>query len=193
MQLGIVGMPMVGKSTIFELLTENTSKGSVPGKSSSAMARVPDYRVDRLSEYYKPKKTTYAQLEVVDIPGLVPGGEKAARVFLDAVRQADALLMVIKVYMRKEKMRESSNWIKKSLDALEERIKNLEYLCQRNRDLSEVDFLILYLGLRDYCSNMFQQMSANYDTERLSKACQELVALADQVSDEIGEAYTAQR
>jgi hypothetical protein len=100
---------------------------------------------------------------------------------------------LIKVYMRKEKMRESSNWIKKSLDALEERIKNLEYLCQRNRDLSEVDFLILYLGLRDYCSNMFQQMSANYDTERLSKACQELVALADQVSDEIGEAYTAQR
>jgi GTP-binding protein YchF len=98
MQLGIVGMPMVGKSTIFELLTENTSKGSVPGKSSSAMARVPDYRVDRLSEYYKPKKTTYAQLEVVDIPGLVPGGEKAARVFLDAVRQADALLMVIKAF-----------------------------------------------------------------------------------------------
>ncbi len=98
MQLGIVGMPMVGKSTIFDLLTENTGKESVPGKPNIAMARVPDYRVDRLSDYYKPKKTTYAQLEVVDIPGLVPGGEKAAAVFLDAVRQADALLLVIKAF-----------------------------------------------------------------------------------------------
>lgn len=81
MQLGIVGMPMVGKSTIFELLTENTSKGSVPGKSSSAMARVPDYRVDRLSEYYKPKKTTYAQLEVVDILAWCQGRKSRQSVF----------------------------------------------------------------------------------------------------------------
>jgi len=98
MQLGILGMPMVGKSTIFDLLTDNSGKGSVPGKSNTAMARIPDYRVDKLSEYYKPKKTTYAQLEVVDIPGLLPGGEKAAAVFLEAVRQADALLMVVKAF-----------------------------------------------------------------------------------------------
>ncbi len=98
MQLGILGMPMVGKTTIFELLTENTGKATVTGKTNTAMARVPDYRVEKLSEYYKPKKTTYAQLEIVDIPGLVPGGEKATTVFLEAVRQADALLLVIKAF-----------------------------------------------------------------------------------------------
>lgn len=98
MQLGILGMPMVGKTTIFELLTENTGKATVTGKTNTAMARVPDYRVEKLSEYYKPKKTTYAQLEIVDIPGLVPGGEKATTVFLEAVRQADALLLVIRAF-----------------------------------------------------------------------------------------------
>ncbi|NLO22432.1 MAG: redox-regulated ATPase YchF [Syntrophomonadaceae bacterium] len=135
MQLGIVGMPMVGKSTIFELLTENTGKGSVPGKANTAMARVPDYRIDRLSDYYKPKKTTYAQLEVVDIPGLVPGGEKAASVFLDAVRQADALLLVIKAFANSPNEQvdpvediETLNYelLLADLDLIEKRIKRIE-------------------------------------------------------------------
>lgn len=98
MQLGIIGLPMVGKTTIFELLTEGRHKGGSASKANSAIARIPDYRIDYLSELYKPKKTTYAQLEVVDIPGLAPGNEKGASVFLDAVRQADALLHVVRVF-----------------------------------------------------------------------------------------------
>lgn len=98
MQLGILGMPMVGKTTIFELLTENSGKASVPGKTNTAMASIPDYRVDKLADYYKPKKTTYAQLEIVDIPGLITGGEKSTTIFLEAVRQADALLLVIRAF-----------------------------------------------------------------------------------------------
>jgi GTP-binding protein YchF len=98
MQLGIIGLPMVGKTTIFELLTEGRHKGGSASKANSAIARIPDYRIDYLSELYKPKKTTYAQLEVVDIPGLAPGNEKGASIFLDAVRQADALLHVVRVF-----------------------------------------------------------------------------------------------
>jgi GTP-binding protein YchF len=98
MQLGIIGLPIVGKTTIFELLTEGRHKGGSASKANSAIARIPDYRIDYLSELYKPKKTTYAQLEVVDIPGLAPGNEKGASVFLDAVRQADALLHVVRVF-----------------------------------------------------------------------------------------------
>lgn len=98
MQLGIIGLPMVGKTTIFELLTEGRHKGGVPNKANSAMSRIPDYRIDYLSESYRPKKTTYAQLEVVDIPGLAPSNDKGASVFLDAVRQADALLHVVRVF-----------------------------------------------------------------------------------------------
>lgn len=96
MQLGIIGMPLVGKTTIFELLTE--SKITTQGKNNIAMAKIPDQRIDRLSDMYHPKKTTYAQLEIVDIPGLVPGAEKGAAVFLDAVRRADALLHVVRVF-----------------------------------------------------------------------------------------------
>ncbi|MBC7075132.1 MAG: redox-regulated ATPase YchF [Syntrophomonadaceae bacterium] len=98
MQLGIIGVPLVGKTTIFELLTGNRNRIYSSGKTNTAMAKVPDKRIDFLSSYFKPAKTTYAQLEVVDIPGLVPGAEKTAAIFLDAVRKADALLHVVRVF-----------------------------------------------------------------------------------------------
>lgn len=98
MQLGIIGMPLVGKTTIFELLTESKEKVASSAKTNAGMARVPDARIDYLSGMFKPKKTTYAQLEILDIPGLVPGAEKAAGVFLEAVRQADALLHVVRIF-----------------------------------------------------------------------------------------------
>ncbi|HWP98311.1 MAG TPA: redox-regulated ATPase YchF [Syntrophomonadaceae bacterium] len=98
MQLGIIGMPKVGKTTIFELLTASQVKDTSAGKTNIGMARVPDSRIDYLSGIYKPKKTTYAQLEVVDVPGLVPGSEKAASNFLEAVRKADALLLVVRAF-----------------------------------------------------------------------------------------------
>lgn len=98
MQLGIIGLPLVGKTTIFELMTESEVKASGGGKANTAMARVPDYRVDWLSGLYKPRKTTYVQMEMVDIPGLNPASEKAATVFLDAVRKADALLHVVRIF-----------------------------------------------------------------------------------------------
>lgn len=98
MQLGIIGMPSVGKTTIFELLTESKEKSLNSGKANLGMARVPDTRIDFLSDLFKPKKTTYAQMEIVDIPGLLPGAEKATAMFLDAVRKADALLHVVRVF-----------------------------------------------------------------------------------------------
>ncbi|MDD4549834.1 MAG: redox-regulated ATPase YchF [Syntrophomonadaceae bacterium] len=98
MQLGIIGMPLVGKTTIYDLLTESQAKTHNTGKANTAMGRIPDNRIDYLSNFYKPKKTTYAQLEIVDIPGLVPGADKAASVFLDTVRKADALLHVVRVF-----------------------------------------------------------------------------------------------
>ncbi len=98
MQLGIIGMSMSGKSTVFDLLSDNSSeKGG--NKAAIAMMRVPDARIDYLSSVYKPRKTIYTQLELVDIPGLMPGGDsKGARMFLDQVRKADALLQVVRVF-----------------------------------------------------------------------------------------------
>ncbi len=98
MQLGIIGMPSVGKTTLFELLCNQRDKGNSQGKANTAIARIPDARIDHLSSLFKPKKTSYAQLELVDIPGLVPGMDKGANVFLDAVRKADALLHVVRLF-----------------------------------------------------------------------------------------------
>jgi GTP-binding protein YchF len=98
MQLGLIGMPQVGKTTLFELLTGTEDKGNSQGKTNTAIARVPDERIDYLSGVFKPKKTTYAQLELIDIPGLMPGAEKSATVFLDTVRRSDALLHVVRLF-----------------------------------------------------------------------------------------------
>ncbi len=87
----------------------------------------------------------------------------------------------------------ANSFIKKSLDTFAERINNFDYICRGHKDLSEVDLLILYLGLRDYCANFYQQMAVNYNDKKMMAACKELVVLIDQISDDIGLAYTSQK
>ena len=92
---GIVGLPMSGKSTLFTLLTN-----SIPpeGKTTAtAMANVPDPRVDKMSEMYNPKKTTYGQIQVTDIAGLSEGTGKSAA-FLDGIRPAQTLIHIIRAF-----------------------------------------------------------------------------------------------
>lgn len=98
MQLGLIGLPLVGKTALFELLTENRNQGTGQGRANLATVRIPDWRIDFLSELYQPQKTAYAQLEVIDIPGLVPGSEKGSSSFLNAVREADALIHVVRAF-----------------------------------------------------------------------------------------------
>ncbi len=98
MQIGIIGMPSTGKSTVLELMAGGRSTAGGRGKAAIAMAQVPDRRIEYLSGLFKPKKTSYAQLEAIEVPGLTPGGGKGANVFLDTARKADALLHVVRVY-----------------------------------------------------------------------------------------------
>lgn len=102
MKIGIIGLPMVGKTTLFNLLT-NSNVDAHSGKieAVSAIGMIPDERVDYLSAMYKPKKTTYARIEYADIPALVKGssqGEGGGNAFLSEVRNVDALIHVIRTF-----------------------------------------------------------------------------------------------
>src|SRR5215468_7586082 len=98
MKIGLVGLPKSGKTTLFNLLTgasvATSRYDAGRAEMHAGVARVPDPRVDRLSALFKPKKTTYATFEVVDLAGI----EKGERDALEAkeFRSADALLHVVR-------------------------------------------------------------------------------------------------
>jgi ribosome-binding ATPase len=109
MKIGIVGFPQGGKTTIFSLLTEGRVDASSWGKGREAhigVASVPDVRVDQLAEIIKPKKTTYATVDYVDLPGLSRGEGKAALAgqakemtsYLSSLKNVDALLHVVRAF-----------------------------------------------------------------------------------------------
>ena len=103
MQTGIIGLPQVGKTTLFKILTKANvaaqagARGGGRSESHVGVARVPDARLDKLSALYKPKKTTYATVEYVDVGGALreKGKESAALVQL---REVDALAHVVRVF-----------------------------------------------------------------------------------------------
>ncbi len=100
MKLGIVGLPNVGKTTLFNALTgsqaETGSYTNAAAKPNIGTAKVPDERLDWLAEYYHPKKYTPATIEFVDVPGVAEGG-KGREVF-QAIRMVDALVEVVRCF-----------------------------------------------------------------------------------------------
>ncbi|MGI6142953.1 MAG: DUF933 domain-containing protein [bacterium] len=102
MRIGLVGLALSGKSTLYELLTgiPVVTNGKPEARVGSAL--VPDRRVDYLSRLYNPRKTTYARIEFVDIPGLVPGEEKKANPFLEEIRKVDAIVYVLRAFQNPE-------------------------------------------------------------------------------------------
>jgi GTP-binding protein YchF len=98
MKTGIIGLPQVGKTSLFKILTK--AKLEERGHSRQehiGVARVPDERLDKLSALYSPKKTTYATVEFVDVAAI---GQEALKetAFLASLRQVDALIHVLRAF-----------------------------------------------------------------------------------------------
>jgi len=104
MKIGLIGLNQTGKTTLFSLLTgKEDTEGALSGKGSANIGTciVPDRRVDFLSNLYKPKKTTYAKIELTDIAGFSTSGESrntGASKFLNDVRPCDALVHVLRAF-----------------------------------------------------------------------------------------------
>ncbi len=102
MRLGIIGLPQSGKTTLFNALTRATQPVGQTGKMEihTAVVDVPDPRVDKLSEMFKPKKTIYAKVTYVDIAGLDGSAAKGgiAGALLNQLTQLDGFIHVVRVF-----------------------------------------------------------------------------------------------
>ena len=101
MQIGIVGLPYSGKTTLFQTITNTHLDPEALAKKESnmAMVKVPDERLDKLTEIFQPKKKVNATIEVVDVVGLQKGdsqGSQFAANFSGKVAKNDALILVVR-------------------------------------------------------------------------------------------------
>jgi ribosome-binding ATPase len=149
MKIGLIGLPRSGKTTLFNLLTGSSVATSRYDTSReelhTGVARVPDPRVDRLSELFKPKKTTFATFEVVDLAGIAKGERSG----LDTkeFRNADALLHVVRAFEdpalpvpdpRRDIGDLETELILADLEVVERRLERLEASIKKRRTEAEV-------------------------------------------------------
>jgi len=100
MKTGIIGLPQVGKTSLFKILTKAKLEDrgySNPREAHIGVAKVPDERLDKLSALYSPKKTTHATVEYVDVAAI---GQEALKetAFLTSLRNVDALIHVLRAF-----------------------------------------------------------------------------------------------
>ncbi len=149
MKIGLIGLPRSGKTTLFNLLTgahvatSRYDTGRV--ELNTGVARVPDGRVDRLSALFKPKKTTYATFDVVDLAGIAKG--ERAGLDTKEFRNADALLHVTRAFAepalgapepRRDIEDLETELILADLEVVERRLERLEASIKKRRTDVEV-------------------------------------------------------
>jgi len=159
MKIGLVGLPKSGKTSLFNLLTgasvATSSYGGSRAEMHAGVARVPDPRVDTLTALFKPKKTTFASFEVVDLAGITKGEREG----LDAkeFRNADALLHVVRAFPDAAGAAPSpkgdiadleTELILADLEVVERRLERLEATIKKKRTDADVKEQAILLRLK---------------------------------------------
>jgi ribosome-binding ATPase YchF (GTP1/OBG family) len=152
MRIGLVGFAGSGKSTAFEWLTGEKPDPAAINKGQLATARIPDPRLNWLSDHFKPKKTTFATLELIDTPGLNPLERKDNPRRLAIIREADGLLVVLTGYtvgnpekeladFREEMFFSDLEIVTNRIQRLEPQLKKPKPAREKEADQKEIDLL----------------------------------------------------
>src|SRR5437667_1800564 len=149
MKIGLIGLAKSGKTTRFNLLTGSSIAtaryDSGRAELHTGMAREPDPRVDRLAALFKPRKTTYATFEVVDLAGIAKG--ERAGLDTKEFRNADALLHVVRAFAdealgapapKRDIEDLETELILADLEVIERRLERLEASIKKQRKDAEV-------------------------------------------------------
>ncbi|MGA7720037.1 MAG: redox-regulated ATPase YchF [Ignavibacteriaceae bacterium] len=171
MQIGIVGLPFSGKSTLFQTITKTHFDQFQLAKSEAhrTVIKVPDKRLDNLTEIFTPQKRTYASIEFVDVVGLQKGDSSSAQFtgnFLSTVKTNDALIQVVHLFENEtaphpsgsiNMMRDintfETEFILSDMAIIEKRIESLKKQILKIHD----DHLKRELILLEKCSAILQQ------------------------------------
>jgi ribosome-binding ATPase len=182
MQIGIVGLPFSGKTTLFQTITKtllDTSHLSRP-ETHLAVIKVPDSRLDKLTEIFNPKKKVNATIEFIDVSGLKSdesGSVKFSGNFLGNVKNNDALILVVRLFKAEsvvhpegslDMMRDinlfETEFILSDLGIVEKRIESLKKQILKTQD----DMMKRELALLEKCKGHLENEKLLRDVE-LSK------------------------
>jgi len=186
---GIVGLPNVGKSTLFNALTETATAEAANYpfctiEPNTGIVAVPDKRLKKLSELANSQKVIPAQMQFVDIAGLVSGaskGEGLGNKFLSHIREVDAIIHVLRCFEHTEithvektidPLRDSeiieTELMLADLDSLDKQIQNLSKKAKSNDPDAKKD-LALMQNLHVLLSDGKPIRSADFDKDKLKK------------------------
>jgi ribosome-binding ATPase YchF (GTP1/OBG family) len=196
MKVGLVGFAGSGKSTVFQWLTGAKPDPAKAQHGQTGVARVPDPRLDWLSEKFQPRKTTFTALEFLDTPGLLPTERRDNPRRLGILREANGLLVVLNGYsatdwrdqlvrFRQELVFADLEIVTGRIAKLEDQLKKARPAKQKEADQAELDLLRrIYAALE---AERSPAEGLKPDEEKVVRSFQLLTLKPEQVLVNIGD------